>query len=171
MTGMNIFYLSHKPSRCARWHCDKHVVKMILETAQLLYTAHWATGQTNFDTAPLRKGTTERGYKSIRNKNHPSAIWTRESIEHYTWLCQLGEFLCAEYTYRYSKEHSCQKHIYWLAANPPGLGTGWRQPPQAMPEEFKKSNSVAAYRAYYLGAKSAFLSYKRRARPHWIPKI
>jgi hypothetical protein len=143
---------------------------MILETAQLLYTAHWATGQTNFDTAPLRKDG-ERGYKSIRNKNHPSAIWTRESIEHYRWLCELGKCLCREYTHRYLKEHSCERHIYWLEANPPRLGTGWRQPSQAMPDEYKKGDSIAAYRAYYVGAKRAFLTYKRRNTPHWVAKI
>jgi len=169
---MNIFYVSHKPSRCARWHCDKHVVKMILETAQLLYTAHWVLTEPDFTTAPCRKGSEERGYKSIRNKKHPCAIWTRESKDHYLWLCKLGLELCKEYKYRFGqhKEHACERHLNWLQANPPPLESkGWKQPPQAMPDEFKHGSSVAAYRAYYLGAKRAILHYTKRHQPHWIP--
>lgn len=172
---MNIFYLSHKPSRCARWHCDKHVVKMILETAQLLYTAHWFLAGPegpDFLTAPYRKNAKERGYRSIKNKNHPSAIWTRESLDHYMWLCMFGAYLCEEYKYRFGsqKRHSCEEHLYWLAAHAPASipPTGWRQPPQAMPEEYQKSDSIAAYRAYYVGGKKDLLKYTRRGEPHWI---
>ncbi len=170
---MNIFYLSHKPSRCARWHCDKHVVKMILETTQLLYTAHWfLEGTPDFGSAPFRKNVAERGYRSIKNKNHPCAIWVRESLEHYMWLCMFGAYLCDEYKFRFGpqKRHSCEEHLYWLAANwPPSIPpVGWRQPPQAMPEEYQKSNSIAAYRAYYLGPKKNLLTYTRRSKPHWI---
>ena len=170
---MNIFYLSHKQSRCARWHCDKHVVKMILETAQLLYTAHWVLGRTDFSTAPLQKSKPQRGYQPIKNKNHPSAIWARESLDHYRWLCTLGAYLCREYKFRFGqgKEHSCQKHIYWLKVNMPPLKmTGWRQPPQAMPDEFRRKDSIAAYRAYYIGGKAHLLKYSKRHTPHWINK-
>jgi Pyrimidine dimer DNA glycosylase len=169
---MNIFYLSHKPSRCARWHCDKHVVKMILETAQLLYTAHWVLESLDMSTAPVKKGTTQRGYQSIKNKKHPSAIWARESLDHYRWLCALGAELCREYKHRYGqhKEHACQKHIAWLSANPPASlkAIGWRQPPQAMPEEYQNGSSIAAYRAYYIGGKKNLLHYTKRHTPHWI---
>lgn len=169
---MNIFYLSHKPSRCARWHCDKHVVKMILESTQLLYTAHWVVeGDPDLSRAP-RRNTGERGYMSIKNRKHPSALWTYESLEHYMWLCQMAAFLCEEYKHRFGehKEHSCQKHIEWLTANPPPHleSNGWVQPPQAMPDEYKKSNSVTAYRQYYLGGKTKLLLYTRRNTPHWI---
>jgi hypothetical protein len=166
---MNIFYLSHKPSRCARWHCDKHVVKMILETAQLLYTAHWVLGTTDFSTAPkTQKG--QRGYKSIRNVKHPSAIWARETIDQYMWLCLFGLYLSEEYRHRFGgKTHSCEEHIFWLMMHPPqGLQSGWRQPPQAMPDEFRRSDSIAAYRAYYVGAKKNLLHYTKRHAPHWI---
>lgn len=169
---MNIFYLSHKPSRCARWHCDKHVVKMILETAQLLYTAHWSLGVPDFSTAPFRKGLPQRGYQSIKNKNHPCAIWARESLEHYMWLCMFGAYLCQEYQHRFGekKQHSCQEHIYWLTVHPPSTlkSAGWRQPPQAMPPEFQRSDSIAAYRAYYIGGKAKLLQYSKRNHPHWL---
>lgn len=169
---MNIFYLSHKTSRCARWHCDKHVVKMILETAQLLYTAHWVLHMTpDFSTAPCRKAVTERGYRSIKNKNHPSAIWTRASLDHYMWLCQLGLSLCKEYRFRFgaNKVHSCEAHLRWLQANPPRLAAvGWSQPPQAMPDEYRNKNSLIAYRDYYTYGKKDLLTYTKRHQPHWL---
>ena len=168
---MNIFFLHKNQIKCARWHCDKHVVKMILETTQLLYTAHWVLGTTDFSTAPFQKNKPQRGYQSIKNKNHPSAIWTRESLDHYMWLCMFGAYLCQEYQHRFgaTKEHSCQEHLYWLTAHAPAAlkENGWRQPPQAMPDEFKRGDSIAAYRAYYLGAKAHMLTYSKRHRPHW----
>jgi hypothetical protein len=147
---MNIFYLSHKPSRCARWHCDKHVVKMILETAQLLYTAHWVLSITpDFTTAPYRVKTHEPGYLSIKNKKHPCAVWVRESLDNYVWLCQLGIALCK--------------------FPPPELQpTGWTLPPMAMPEEYRNKNPLIAYRAYYRVGKKHILTYTKRSRPHWL---
>lgn len=182
---MNIFYLSHKPSRCARWHCDKHVVKMILETTQLLYTAHWVLAALNqvappdFQTAPtMVSDPSHHGYRSIHNPKHPSAIWVRESLEHYRWLCELGMALCEEFQHRFGKHkaHSCEEHIYWLYAHPPPSLSprGWSQPPQAMPIEYRCSgNSIAAYRAYYTlnkGVVRDILTYSKRHRPHWLSR-
>jgi hypothetical protein len=175
---MNIFYLHPSPGKCARWHCDKHVVKMILETAQLLYTAHWVLAkdagiQPALDTAPPPKTRpTEHGYISIRNAKHPSAIWTRESLQHYKWLCELGLALCVEFRHRFGdKAHSCEAHILWLYYHAPAQipDKGWTQPPKAMPDQYKRSkNSVICYRIYYMEAKTALLKYTARHRPHWI---
>ena len=153
---MNLFILSFNPRIAAEHHCDKHVVKMILETAQLLYTAH-----------PVpRPG----GYKPT-HKNHPCAIWTRESLDNYLWACQLGLALCDEYTFRYGKVHKTQAHLEWLVANPPELPRiGITTIRQAMPEEFKRPNPVEAYRAYYLGAKARLLHYSKRAPPDFVAK-
>lgn len=177
---MNIFFLSRKASRAARWHCDKHVVKMILETTQLLYTAHWvlaaAAGRLpDLSRAPtLVSNPKQHGYLSIHNPKHPSAIWVRESLEHYRWLCELGMALCEEFRYRFggpTKAHSCEEHIYWLYAHPPAelASKGWRDPPQAMPPEYKRPASIAAYRAYYRGGKAHLLTYTHRHEPHWLP--
>jgi hypothetical protein len=175
---MNIFYLCHKPSRCARWHCDKHVVKMILETTQLLYTAHWVLSKMpDLRTAPTLKGNpAQHGYQSISNPKHPSAIWVRESLDHYQWLCLLGIALCEEFQHRFGahKAHSCEEHLYWLLRNPPPSlkATGWRQPPQAMPEQYKRSrDSIVSYRVYYKenkGKERGILTYTKRHRPHWL---
>jgi hypothetical protein len=153
---MNIFFLSLDPTEAARLHCDKHVVKMILETAQLLYTAHWMYESTLPDGA----------YRKT-HPNHPSARWVRESLANYVWLCRLGLALCEEYTYRYGKTHKTQHHLEWLIAHSPrGLvNIGWTLPRLAMPDEFKNNDPVVAYRNYYKGAKSRLLSYTKRPMP------
>ena len=173
---MNIFFLHPNARRCARWHCNKHVVKMILETAQLLYTAHWVLEMAEnrlpcFKDAPLQKSSGIRGYLSIHNPAHPSAIWTRASKEHYEWLCLLGLELCREFTHRFKKTHSCEVHIRWLASNIPRTlpSNGWRDPPCAMPPEYRISkNSVSCYRLYYVKGKSTLLQYTSRNPPHWL---
>ena len=171
---MNIFYLSHKVSQCARWHCDRHVVKMILETTQLLYTAKWLLSSIpDFSDAPYRKGTEERGYRPIKNQKHPCAIWTRQSLDNYVWLCEFGLALCKEYRHRYgaSKRHSCEDHLQWLYEFPPDNlhPTGWTEPLKAMPDEYRISkNSLISYREYYRKGKKHLLTYTKRHRPHWL---
>ena len=92
---MNIFYLQREPEACAHDHCDKHVPKMILEYAQLMSTAH---RELDGDDC------VDQLYKST-HKNHPSAIWTRSSDQHYMWLYELFCALSEEYQTRYGKEH------------------------------------------------------------------
>ncbi len=89
---MNIFYLDKRPDDCAEMHCDKHVVKMILESAQMLSTAHRV----------LDGDKVHPDLYKIAHKNHPSTIWTRSSIQHYSWLFRLFRMLSAEYSLRYS---------------------------------------------------------------------
>jgi hypothetical protein len=154
---MNIFFLSFNPRIAAEHHCDKHVVKMILETAQLLYTAHEV----------LPPG----GYKKT-HLNHPCAIWTRESQDNYIWLCQLGMALCVEYTFRYGKIHKTQAHIEWLTANVPVLPqVGVTEIRQAMPIEYKRPNPVEAYQAYYRENKfklRGIVAYSKREAPAFL---
>ena len=159
LCAMNIFFLSLHPVEAARLHCDKHVVKMIIETAQLLYTAHWVY------ESPLLEG----AYRKT-HPNHPSAVWVRESLTNYNWLCQLGIELCAEYTYRYEKIHKTLGHLHWLADHPPSrlIDIGWTLPRLAMPDEFKHNDPVIAYQQYYAGAKVRLLSYRKRPMPAFL---
>lgn len=177
---MNIFYLSPKPGRCARWHCDKHVVKMILESCQLLYIAHHIHGESRRveETAPICATTGKRGYKKTHSK-HPSAIWTAESLPHYIWLCLFTLALVKEHAYRFGpkREHACKVHLDWLFANPPKALLSqmkWlRDPPPAMPDEYKvEGDSVMSYRAFYSGSKRerGLLKYTKRHMPHIFHK-
>jgi hypothetical protein len=166
---MNIFFLHTNPRKCARWHCDKHVVKMILETCQLLYTCHWMLN-SSLATAPFRKGTEQRGYKKS-HWNHPCAKWVRGSLLHYVWLASLGKELVREYKVRYKRRtHGCEEHMEWLFWNPPLLlkNTGWSEPAKAMPDLYKSGDSVASYRRYYINDKTRMLHYTNRHTPHWI---
>lgn len=160
---MNIFYLSTNPKRAAQYACNKHVVKMILESTQLLYTAQHLS-ENNLEDCPYTP------YK-VAHKNHPSAIWTRQSLSNYKWLCELAKEYCIEYKYRYGddKVHSCEKHIKWLSKNPPELPRKKLvEPPQCMPDEYKHKSTVKAYRKYYIGDKLSFAKYKRREIPYWL---
>lgn len=142
---MNIFYLHDSPFTSARAMTNKHVIKMILESAQLMCTAHH---ELDGDSAP------QDLYKPT-HKNHPSAIWTRASIDNYMWLYMHFIALSAEYKKRYNKTHATYKKLDGVLSMPPKniKDTGFTQPPQAMPDVYKDVDSVQAYRRYYLNEK------------------
>jgi len=158
---MNIFFLDFDTKKCATYHCDKHVVKMILETAQLLCGVHHVTPQAN-EQVPYK----------LSHKNHPCAIWSRESLSNYLYLCDLGLELCREYTYRYGKRHKSQEVIEWCIMNKPNIpDNGFTEPPRAMPDEYKVDSVIDSYRNYYIGAKSGFTTWRNRDTPKWfLPK-
>jgi len=159
---MNIFYLSNDPKECAQQHLDKHVVKMILETAQLLSNAHHMLDGDQV-IKPIYK---------LTHKNHPSAIWVRASKEHYQWLWKLLYELCKEYTHRYGKIHKVEREgllnvLYEAPANIPN--NGWLSgPTPAMPDEYKVSDIIQSYRNYYNGAKASFAKWTNRPVPEWF---
>ena len=161
---MNIFLLSFNPKEAAEYHCDKHVVKMILETAQLLYSAHWM-----LDVGVLP----ETAYK-LAHKNHPCSIWVRESLSNYLWLAELGHWLCEEYRFRYgNKEHKTEAHLKWLRKNPPPTlkDVGITTIRLAMPDEYKLPNPVDAYRMYYRENKlkvRGIVKYTKREWPKFL---
>jgi hypothetical protein len=152
---MNIFILDYDVKKCAEYHVDKHVVKMILETAQLLCGVHWVVNS-------------EAPYK-LSHKNHPCSIWARESLTNYLYLCELGLELCYEYTYRYGKKHKSQQVIEWCIEHKPNIkDVGFTEPARAMPDEYKVESIVESYRNYYQGAKSGFANWKNREIPEWF---
>ena len=161
---MNIFFLSFNPKTAAEYHCDKHVVKMIIETAQLLYSAHWMLNPS---------GLPDTAYK-IAHQNHPCSIWVRESLSNYTWLCELGYWLCQEYRFRYGdKEHKTEAHLIWLRANPPHMlqDIGVTEIRLAMPIEYKLPNPVEAYRMFYIESKYRIrniVRYSKRSPPDFL---
>ena len=142
---MNIFYLHENPEEAVKPFYNKHVVKMILETAQLLCTAHHV--DENGDNVPYKK----------THVNHPSTVWVRESTANYNWAYCHFIALCDEYTKRYGKTHltytKCADALY-DAPNGMEHSDEITPMPQCMPDEYKvKGDSVRSYRNYYLGEK------------------
>jgi hypothetical protein len=180
---MNIFYLDKFPNTCAKMHADKHVVKMILEYAQLLSTAHRVLDGTETvrlsDSGRKQKrwvlaGDLDSILYSSTHMNHPSAIWVRQSKENYIWLANLLVELCAEYTHRYGKIHKVERDglCYVLLKNiPKNLGTkGWSEPTPAMPDEVKiAGDSISSYRNYYIKNKQHLASWQGKVNSRNVP--
>lgn len=174
-TKMNLFLLSLDKRECVRWYADKHIVKMILELAQLLYTV-WGV----LEDPSWRESAPNGSYKTT-HVNHPIAIWLRQSKENYNFATSYAHPMLEEYTRRYGRIHGCQRHIDWLSPNvPPHLPDApLTQLPQAMPDEFKVNpgsgsmeDTVQAYRNYYMGfkVKRIRITYTNTEWPAWLPR-
>lgn len=159
---MNIFFLDMNPYLAAEMQCDKHVVKMILESAQLLCTAHHILG-TDLDKEILYRKTHE---------NHPCSKWIRESSGNYNWLHSHFHGLLVEYWYRYGKKHASTRLLKPLHEFPhyesQVLGEMTR-PALAMPDEFKCDDYVEAYRNYYVSKNSQMkMAWTIQEKPEWF---
>lgn len=152
---MNIFILDHDIAQCARYHCDQHVGKMILESTQILCTALHNRGMD----APYRP----------THSRHPSVLWAGASMDNFRWLVRLAHELNAEYRYRYRKpaDHASVR-VLKLVQDTEFESNGLTEFPQAMPDSYKVAgNAVEAYRNFYLGEKAAFATWTRRPQPDW----
>lgn len=151
---MNIFVLDQDPCIAARYLCDKHIPKMVLETAQLLCSAH--------DNAPYKR----------THYNHPCAVWTRHSLSNYRWLLWHGICMAKEYEKRFGKQHKSAEVIDWADKNEPGIfDLGLTPFAQAMPVQYKNEDPVIAYRRYYVAEKSRFAKWKHTNVPDWYEEM
>lgn len=172
---MNIFVLSSDAVESARMMCDKHVVKMILESCQLLSTAHHV-----LDGSQVVIASDKRKYKTYVSKkqnickatmiNHPCTIWTRENRSNYLWLWKHAYALCAEYKQRYGKTHAMESMLLNELYDPPvnipkGKLTTFVQ---AMPDAYKNADAIVAYRTYYINDKVRFAKWKCGNVPKWF---
>jgi hypothetical protein len=152
---VNVFVLHRDPYVAAQMACDKHVVKMIVETAQMLSAVLVGNGHA----APYK----------LTHQHHPCTIWAGKSAHNYAWLWHHGLALCQEYTYRYGKTHKTQAHFDGDLRHVPCLPRiGVTEFALAMPEEFRDPNPVIAYRKFYIGAKAHFCTWKERPEPLWF---
>ena len=152
---MNIFVLDEDPKVAAEMACDKHVVRMIMETAQMLCTVARSLGR---DDAP---------YKSTHAR-HPCTVWAGETLSNWQWLVTHGKALCAEYTKRYGKVHKSEAVIDWCINSKSFPKAGPLTPfAQAMPERYKNADPVQAYRHYYVAEKSRFAKWNYSDTPWW----
>lgn len=176
---MNIFYLDHDVVECAKMHNDKHVVKMILEYAQLLSTAHRILdGNVSIGLSSSGRKKTTYTLSDHRNNilysathiNHPSAVWVRQSDANYAWLFRMFGALMDEYTYRYGKSHACERLVDVLSHRPKNIPKGpFTEPTPAMPDELKvPGDSIKSYRQYYNIGKTHLAKWKNRPVPEWF---
>lgn len=164
---MNIFFVDRSPRLAAIALVDRHVTKMIVESAQLLSTAHRVLdGDDQLKLHDARESVLYRA----THRNHPSAVWVRSSVENYLWLVEHTFGLLDEYAHRYGKKHKTGELMYVLQSPPHALQAfDFTEPPCAMPDEFLiSSDPVENYRAYYRVGKSSLHSWKNRTPPEWI---
>jgi hypothetical protein len=153
---MNIFVLDDDIRRCARYHADQHVVKMILESTQMLCTV-------------LNQNGIQAPYKSTHTK-HPCTMWTGRSLANWKWLRRLALALNREFRYRYRKETDHESALVAQSLPlPPIPDLGLTAFAQAMPEQYRvHDNAIQAYRNFYVGEKARFASWTRRRTPRWF---
>ena len=140
--------------------CDKHVVKMIIETAQLLSTAHHVANSWI------------KGMYRATHINHPCAIWVRASRQNYRWLLEYGQWLLFEYNHRYGKHHKTAEVMWYLQKPPKDIpNLEFTSPPKCMPDDYKFGNTIWAYRKYYFyGKKHIDKRWTKRNPPAWHNK-
>ena len=149
---MNIFVVDTDPEVAARSLCDKHIVKMPLETAQMLCAVSWRF----LVPAPYKPGF----------QHHPCTRWAGETLENWHWLLRHGLELCAEYERRFWRRHACLKVLLWCQEQGGRPSPGPRAPfVQALPKELRQEDAVMAYRAYYLRDKARFARWTLPAEP------
>ncbi|WP_254863682.1 hypothetical protein [Halovivax gelatinilyticus] len=157
---MNVFWLDENPRLAARYHCDQHVNKMLLEAAQVLCTAARENG---CDREFLYRPT---------HRDHPVTRWASESRANWLELREHARALNAEFCERYEK---VTDHKSWTVIDridPDEIDFSSASPtpkPQAMPEQYRvPGDPVAAYRAYYSGEKAEWAEWAYTEEPPWL---
>ena len=176
---MNIFILDENIDKCAEYHVDKHVVKMPLESAQMLCTTHWINKYVGYRPRKLtsEEWATVREYRQVERRsfpylptmhNHPCSVWVRSSLDNYEYLYALALAINDEYGYRYGgRSH---KSVHEVILNLPDITfprIGLTPFAQAMPENLKGTDAIEAYRRYYYTEKTELASWKHREKPKW----
>lgn len=179
---MNIFRVDGRPDFAAYALGDVHVRKMLLESCQLLSTAHRVLDGEVIE-AFSKNGRKIKRYRlpdardytiyQASHTNHPCAVWTRESVENYNWLVAHAFALAEEYEMRFSKKHKCAGEVLYALASPPLNLKKWEPTPapSVMPDEYKISGDpLTNYRQYYKMGKTAQHKWTRRQPPAWLPE-
>jgi hypothetical protein len=177
---MNIFAVSVNPKTAANNLCDKHIPKMIVETAQMLSTAHRLLDGAEYQGSSATGRAVKRWRLDYQRDslvyhagyvNHPCTTWCRSTLGNYQWLATHGRQLCEEFKYRYMKPHKTESLMDFLLNNPPvkiTQSTAVEDFTLAMPDTYKFSvgvdgeplSKVEKYRNFYICEKSRFAYWK-----------
>jgi len=181
---MNLFILDENPTKAAQLQCDKHVVKMIVESAQMLSTAHRML-DGYVEKRPSKSGKRiinywvhpkqimeERLYKAVHH-NHPCTVWTMKTDANYVWHYDHFMALLDEYTFRYGKEHGSAKLKHTLLQPPRNIAQGKLTPfALAMkhePQCIHEGDPVRSYQEYYQTKQDRFkMAWTKRDIPEWF---
>ena len=181
---MNIFYLDKDPIVAAEMSCDKHVCKMIIESAQMLSTAHRMLDGVQY-TGKTKKGRNIKRWKHPNSNleetlylachtGHPSTVWVMENAYHYNWLYKHMMALHKQWQLRYGHidDHKTIQLLGDILKHPPKnipLNKIATEPTPAMPDYCKiPGDSIASYRKYYVFEKQRFATWKSPASvPDW----
>jgi len=180
---MNIFVLEDCPVKAAEVQCDKHVVKMVVESGQMLSTAHRML-DGDLEVYINAKGRKARRYnlndwrqqvlyKAV-HYHHPCTVWTMESSENYNWHWKHLEALCAEYRFRYGKVHKTEETILHALKSLPknipiGKMTNFKLAMGSNPECMDENDIVGSYRSFYHTKQSRFkMRWTGRPVPNWF---
>jgi hypothetical protein len=186
---MNIFFLNNDPKTAAQEHCDKHVVKMIVEAAQMLSTAHRMLDgflikepRTNPKTGKVRmvkvwkhiEPLLDKELYQVTHPSHPSNLWTRQTRENYKWHYELFCALCDEYTYRYGKIHATDTKLRTILGQFPaklqdGPLTPFPLAMQSQPQCIDLNDPIGSYRKFYHTKQDRFrMRWTKREVPSWF---
>ena len=176
---MNIFVVDNNPVDAARSLCDKHIVKMPVESAQMLSTTHRVLDGTEYielsaNNRRIRRWRLDDEREGLLYKasfmGHPCTKWTMQSHSNYLWHTKHAMELCREYTRRYGRVHKSQEVIEYCEYHlPKNINKGTQTPfAMAMPDEYKENNAVQSYRNYYLGEKVEIAKWKNAEIPYWF---
>jgi len=186
---MNIFVLDKDPIVAAQLQCDRHVVKMTTESAQMLSTAHRL-----LDGAPIKRpsksGKTIRTYYCLYegaddleaemlymanvHEKHPCTIWTMESEANYRWHWEHLRALSEEYTYRYGRTHKVGVKLLWGLESPPrnipkGPMTQFKLAMKDQPQCMHPNDPVRSYKEFYHTKQQRFkMAWTKRNIPEWF---
>jgi hypothetical protein len=163
---MNIFFLDQDPIIAAQSLHDVHLRKMILESAQLLCSAHHLLN-SSLDRSKLYK---------LTHKNHPMSIWVRTSYGNYEWLIEYSNELINEFQFRFDKSHKTSSVIKYLSTDCGQMFSSkeYTDPPFCMPEKYIGTDLIESYRDYYSGEKMKdkngkdISKYTRRTPPEFL---
>ncbi len=176
---MNIFFLSFKVKELANLYCDQHVVKILLEICQMLYTAWYFSGEYEFieSHAPFKKDGKTRGYKKAHT-GHPTTMWVASHKNNYRFASILAMALSMEHTKRFGTIHACAVHAKWLHDNIPSHFKLRINPkayyatqdvpkfltpiPECMPDPYKHPSILISYKTYYTKDKLSFARWSNK---------
>jgi len=168
---MNIFVIDLDPRTAARHLVDKHISKMVTETAQILSNCFTLDRMAMSDCPRNQKGEARKH----SYPHHPCCKWAPQSRDNMRWLVEHAREMDIERMWRFGKveTHFSMSFINWASQNLSSSiapESGLTEFAQAMPEEYKSDNAVDAYRSYYALGKTHLHKWTRN-KPSWIEEI